>query len=311
MDSRYKIAVVGIGGVGGFVGGKLAGYYAQSGEIEIAFVVRGENERIIKESGLKLITPEGESIVRPSLVTSFPRELGPVDLFICCVKNYHLEETALALKPCIKENSLFLPLLNGIDATDRIRKIIPGANVLEGCIYLVSRLIAPGVVVQSGVNSQVWFGSGKQPSEEVKKVETILRAAGINATLTENISTVCWEKFFFISTIATLTSYLNVAISEVIRSKEYKAQLLLLMEELKSVAVSKKISLPDDMFEKAIKRLSAMPIDATSSMHSDFKRGSQTELDSLTGAVIRLAKELNLSVPEYEKMYMALSSKTE
>jgi 2-dehydropantoate 2-reductase len=302
MHDKLSIAIIGIGGVGGYLGAKLAAHYENAAEVDVFFIVRGENEKAILANGLKLIMPEQTIIARPRKLSADPTAIGRVDMIICCVKSYHLESSIRALIPCIDADTLILPLLNGVDAKERINKILPGIPVLEGCIYLVSRLIAPGVVEKRGNVQQVYFGSSQHPLSKLKQVETIFKDAGIDATVLTDIGNKCWEKFFFISTIATLTLYLNKTIGEIIANEGYRQQLLSLMKEFQAVAEKKSISLPENIVDKSIDTLSSLPYDATSSMHTDFKKGNQTEVKSITGYVVLLGKELGVAMPVYEEM---------
>src|SRR5262245_39492674 len=133
MDKGYKIAILGIGGVGGYIGAKLASAYTRH-DIQISFLVRGENAGAIEGNGLKLITDDSEFSVRPSVLTSDAGTLKSIDLFIVCTKSYQLEEVIRSVLPG-NENAKFLVLLNGVDAPDKIKKIHPGIRVLNGCIY--------------------------------------------------------------------------------------------------------------------------------------------------------------------------------
>ena len=142
--SKFKIAVVGVGGVGGFVGGKLAARFEDSDSVEIVLAARGANERAIRERGLKLITTQGEQIVKPELVTT--EEIGEPDLILLCTKEYDLEETVSALKKSVGRQTAILPLLNGVDTRERIARVLPDAEIWQGCIYILSRLVAPGIV---------------------------------------------------------------------------------------------------------------------------------------------------------------------
>ena len=98
-----RIGIVGIGGVGGYFGGKLAQEYENSGQHEIIFIVRGQHLAAIKEKGLQLFTREGDYVVRPALSTDNPAQAGIFDLVFFCVKSYHLESSAFALKANIKK----------------------------------------------------------------------------------------------------------------------------------------------------------------------------------------------------------------
>ncbi len=309
MTQEYKIAVIGIGGVGGYVGAKLAAHYHGTDNVKIIFFARGENEAAIKNNGLKLITGNEEIICQPSVVTSVVEEIGQADLIICCVKNYNLDESIRLLKPAVKQSTIFLPLLNGLDAPQKIKKIYPYATVADGCIYLVARLIAPGIVQQFGNTNQLWFGMSGKRNADFEMIESVISAAGINVAYTQEIEQVCWEKYFLISTIATLTSYLDASIGDVLNNGNYKEMLLGLMGELLQTAIANGVTLPVDIVEKTISKLSAMPYASITSMHADFKKGNFTELSSLTGYVVSLARQYHISAPYYTKMFATLSQK--
>ncbi len=301
-----RIAITGIGGVGGYFGGLLARHYS-SGDIEIIFIARGENEKIIQRQGLKMQTVEGDFTVHPRHVTSDPSSVGTVDLLICCIKGYDLEQAILQCKSCINKATVLLPLLNGVNAKEKIQKICPANEIWEGCVYLVSRLAEPGFIRETGNVRKMFFGSVEGNKNKLLSVEKIFRNAGIDATWSQDILSTIWEKFLFISPIATVTSYLDKTIGEVFGDEEGEKLLQKLLVEIKNVADAKGIVLPGDTMKKNIDKMRSLPPGTTSSMHSDFRRGGQTELDSLTGYVIRLADEFGVSVPAYEMMFEKLN----
>ena len=136
MNEKFRIAIAGIGGVGGYVGGKLATKYHLSSEIEIIFIARGENEKVIQKNGLKLITPQGEETCFPAIITHELDKTGPVDLLICCVKNYDLENTFKTLSPYITDSTIILPLANGLDTAYKINFCNPLTGFATSCIIL-------------------------------------------------------------------------------------------------------------------------------------------------------------------------------
>ena len=89
-----KAAVIGIGGIGGYYGGKLAVKYAGAGEHQIIFIARGEHLKAIQRLGLRLMTVEGDITATPTLATDNPRDAGLFDLVLFCVESYGLEEAA-------------------------------------------------------------------------------------------------------------------------------------------------------------------------------------------------------------------------
>ena len=307
MPSKTNIAILGLGAVGGYYGGRLASYYSK--ENRIIFFARGENEKAIRMNGLKLISDEEEQIIHPSILTNNAAAVGPVDLIIICVKSFDLEKSLESIKPCIDNKTIILPLLNGVDAPERIKIILPETEVWDGCVYLVSRLIAPGVVKVSGAINHLYFGSRNASKEKLKQVENIFTSANIKATLSENITGTVWEKFLFISPLATATSYFNLSVGSILKNNENKEILLKLISELKNVTAANDIILPQDIIEKTINKITSLPFETTSSMHSDFQKGNKTEVDSLTGYVTWLGRKLNIATPVYDTILNALKEK--
>jgi 2-dehydropantoate 2-reductase len=123
FTSKIRIVIAGIGGVGGYFGGQLARHYEKNKEAEIIFFARGENEKAIRQNGLKVESTIGEFIAKPKLVTSDASEIGKADFLIICTKSYDLEQTLLQLSPCINESTVILPLLNGIDNYERQKTV--------------------------------------------------------------------------------------------------------------------------------------------------------------------------------------------
>jgi 2-dehydropantoate 2-reductase len=302
MSEGPVIAILGTGAVGGYFGGLLAGRYHNSNEAKIVFITRPATEKIIKEKGLKIILQDETRIVFPDLVTSDPKIIGKIDLLICCVKSYDLEDSLKPLSDCIGPETVILPLLNGVDARPRIERSFPGKEVWDGCVYIVTRLIEPGVVKESGNIRSLFFGATNGSKDKLIQFEKLFKDAGITAFLSENIEQTIWEKFLFISTIASLTSYLDLPIGAIVNNAEHRKMLQQLMTELKSIANAKGILFPEDIIEKTISKMERLPYETTSSMHSDLQKGGRTEYKSLTEYVVKLGKELNIEIPVYERV---------
>lgn len=302
-----KIAISGIGGVGGYYGGKLAAFYEQNDNIEIYFISRGENLQIIKNQGLQIFTPTETLTAHPCIATDKPAEIGPVDYLFCCTKSYDLEDNIRQLLPLIGQETVIIPLLNGANISERIQKLLPEQEVWLGCTYIGVRLEAPGMIRKFTVKDRLWFGSPSAPKQRQQQLLQILTDAGIDALNPEDIATRIWKKFFMISLGATTTSYYNQSIGEVMdRHVESFRQL---GAELKAVAYAKGITLPEDIIEKTIADQKMMPYESTTSMHTDFKNGKQTELETLTGYVVRSGTATGTPTPLYEMMYRELQNR--
>ena len=301
-----RIGILGLGGVGGYFGGLLAKAYFKSDEVEIIFIARGETQKAIAENGLKIINDTTEMIVYPKLVSNNPAEIGELDYLICATKTYDIKESLTSVKNCIVAKTVILPLYNGVDAPERIRKIFPENDILQGCVYIISMIFSPGTIRKIGFYEKLFFGSKKTSDSRLTELQTIFEKAKIESYLVENIEETVWEKFIFISALASATSYLNQNIGEILNSKESKKVYVTLLYEIDAVAKAKGLQLPQDIVKQTIVKLEKSPKEATSSMHRDLTAGNKTEVMSLTQFIVKEGLKYKVKTPLYEKIANAL-----
>src|SRR5690606_14907589 len=111
-----NIAIIGLGGVGGYFGFKLALTYREDNEDDITFVARTATYEIVRQRGLTLISPEHpKSYSKPKVLLPSVSELYKADLIIICVKEYDLESVCQQLKEKVNEDTVILPLMNGVN----------------------------------------------------------------------------------------------------------------------------------------------------------------------------------------------------
>ncbi|MFH7000313.1 ketopantoate reductase family protein [Flavobacterium sp. FlaQc-57] len=303
---KTRIGILGLGGVGGYFGGLLAKTYYKSDDIEIIFIARGATQNAIIENGLKIITDDAEIIVRPELVSNNLDEIGVLDYLICATKTYDIEESLVALKKCIAPETIILPLYNGVDAPERIQKIFPENDVLQGCVYIISMITLPGTIRKIGFYEKLFFGSKTAPVSKLNKLQSIFKKAKIESYLVEDIEETVWEKFIFISALASTTSYLNQNIGEVLNNSESKELYVQLLHEIDAVAKAKGLKLPENVVQQTIIKLEKSPKEATSSMHRDLLAGKNTEAISLTKFVVNEGIKYGVQTPFYDKISAVL-----
>ena len=301
-----RIGILGLGGVGGYFGGLLAKAYYNSAEVEVVFIARGTTKEAIAENGLKIVNDDSEMIAYPKLVSNNQDEIGILDYLICATKTYDIEESLLSLKKCITSKTLILPLYNGVDAPERIKKIFPENDILQGCVYIVSMIASPGTIRRLGFYEKLFFGSKTTSNAKLEELQNILQKAKIESYLVENIEETVWEKFIFISALASATSYLNQNIGEIQKKKKSMKVYVELLHEIESVAKAKGLQLPDDIVGKTIIKLEKSPKEATSSMHRDLLANRNTEVTSLTQFVVNEGLKYGVTTPLYEKIANAL-----
>lgn len=306
--NKIKIVVAGIGGVGGYFGGLLARAYAGNDDIEVYFLARGKHLSAIQNNGLTVIKGNISFTAKPFLATDKVNEVGEADFIIISTKNYDLSEILDQISPCVSAKTVILPLLNGVEAVEKIRLKFPNILVPAGCAYIVSAIKTAGVIENMGNRQEIYFGLDNETDDRLKMLEDLLKSAGVEASLSDEISMLIWEKFIFLSCIATATSYHNKTVGELLQ--DHKTYLIDLIKEATAIAKAKKIELDEKTEEKAMAHYAALPFTATSSMQRDFDdQKPQTELNSITGYMVKLGKELNIATPNFEEAYLALKNR--
>ena len=304
-----RVAVVGLGGVGGYFGGKLARKYAGSPENTVVFIVRGAHLAAIRRDGLLLKTVEGEYRVAPDLATERPTEAGPCDLVFFSVKEYDLEAAAADIAPLLHAGTAVLPVLNGVDIAERLQSIIRRGVVLSGLVYISSFVEAPGVVRQVGGSCQLIFGPGDGNPNRYRPLEAFLNEAGIKAELSNDIAVPLWTKYLFVSPMAGVTSLTGLNFGEVMADGKGRAMVRGLMAEIERLARAKGIALPADSVERGIATVERFPPATKSSLQLDFQKGKRTELELFIGFAVRASRALGIPMPLHEELYAALIGK--
>ena len=275
---KTRIAVVGTGGVGGFLGGLLARFYEHSGEVEVYFVSRGQALRNIRERGLLVDAQEGRFTARPKAATDSPAEIGEMDYVLYCTKSYDVEGAVGQLLPCIGPRTVVLPFMNGVDGAERIRRMLPSTEVWDGCVYVVAYIVSPGHIAEHTNGYRYLFGSATGDPARLAELGRIFERAGIRARLEADIVRRVWDKFAFISTVATSTSYTDKTYGGVLGDPADRADLDSLLAEFQAIAAAKGIALSEDIAGKVIAQMERIPSDTTTSMQRDFRTGRTTEL---------------------------------
>lgn len=304
-----RVAIVGVGGIGGYFGTKLLNRYAADKKIDIIFIQRGKHLRKIQTNGLTYQTKNHEYTVVPDLAIDKPDKAGIFDLVLFCVKSRDLEQSALMIRKNLTRHSIVISTLNGVDMGKRLRAVLSVPRVLTGCIYISATIEKPGVVRQVGGVGPFFFGPETGEINNFIGVESFLKNAGIKAVLEENIPYRLWEKYLFVCPFASLTSLNDQTIGQIIGNEESRNLLFGLIDEIRKIARQEGVVFSDQIIRSIIERAELIPAETTTSMQIDFRYGKKGEIDIFTGYVVRKGKELGIPVPLHEEIYFQLSKK--
>jgi len=294
-----RIAVMGAGGVGGCLGALLA----KAGN-DVSLIARGEHLKAIRANGLKLVRPNGEFVVEVN-ATDDPAQVGPVNLVLFTVKTLHNRQIISTLKPLIGHETSVLTLQNGVESLEQLSSVLGSQIILPGAFWGSSQIQSPGVISEV-VEARISFGEvDETESLRALDIRKVFREAGIETELSPDPMQELWRKFILLSALAGITSAAGMRIKELLRFSDARQMFGDAMEEALAVGLAKGINLPEDLVRESLEYIDGLPSFQTS-MHSEYERGLPTELDALSGAVIRLGRQIGVPTPVHSFLYSVL-----
>ena len=297
-----KIAIMGTGGLGGYFGGCLA----KAGE-EVTFIARGENLAALRGRGLRVKSAIVEDFALPPVnATDDPAQVGPVELVVMCVKAYGLEEAARAIAPMLGPETVVVPVLNGVDIAERIGAVVGMGHMLDGLTFTSAQRTGPGEFRHQALN-QIAFGEpagGLSPRGEA--VQAAFRRAGVEADLSGDIRTDIWSKFAVVVPFGGVSAVTRLSGKAMAENPPVLALMIDAMEEVAALAAAQGYAVDREAMAKLPLMLKNWPPEAKNSLLVDLERGNPLEVESLQGAVVRLAEPLGVPTPLCRLIYAAL-----
>jgi len=298
-----KVAIVGAGGVGGYFGGRLA----QAGE-DVFFIARGEHLRAMRKNGLRVDSINGDFRVDPVKATDAPSTVGEVDYILVAVKTWQLPDAIETMRPMVGENTSIVPLLNGVEAPDRLSEAFGDERVLGGLCSMISMVAAPGHISHVGAHPMITFGErNHRRSERVERLrKAFSRTEGVQAGVPDDIHVSMWKKFLLIASWSGAGAVTRAPIGVIRTLPETRNLLEQAMEEILGLAHARNVAMEREAIGQAMAFLDALPHEGTASMQRDILAGRRSELDAQNGAVVRLGKEAAVPTPVNGMIYSSL-----
>ena len=312
-----KIAIVGAGAIGGYVGVKLA----LSGE-DVTFMVRGANLEAIQKNGMKLITPEGdEHIARNVKASNRYEETGAQDIVILALKANQVEAVANDVPKLFGPDTVVVTMQNGIpywyfhkhggplegsqvhmvDPSGELVKKIPAQRVIGCVVYPASELIAPGVVKHiEGERFPLGELDGTL-SERVQKVADCFTRAGLKSPVLDNIRSEIWLKLWGNLTFNPISALTHSILVDICQNPLTRGVAASMMTEAQTIANKLGIVFRVSL-EKRIAGAEKVGAHKTS-MLQDIEAGKEPEIDALVGSVVELGRLTETPTPHIDTAY--------
>lgn len=297
-----KIAVMGAGAVGGYFGGLLA-----KGGLDVTFIARGKHLEAIKDHGLEIKSSRGDFTVKAK-ATSDPKEIGPVELILFCVKSYDTEAATRQCLPMMKDHTVILSLQNGVDNEEKIAAIVGERGVLGGVAYIGAGIVEPGVICHNAEGRIVFGEMQGGISDRVKRLEQTFREAGFPAEVSSNIRAILWGKLCWNATFNALNTLVGGEVKILMERPETRTLARQVMEEVRAVAVANGVPLPKDLIERLLKWTDTAAAEMRTSTRQDLEAGKPLEVEALNGVVVRKGQAAGVPTPYNFALYALLKA---
>jgi 2-dehydropantoate 2-reductase len=295
---RLDVAVLGPGGVGGF----LAAMLAREGSA-VLVLGSGETSRAIAESGIQLESRRfGNFVVSVQTAT---RLTAPVDACLITVKGTHLEDAVERVPAKALAAALVIPFLNGLEHIEFLRAVYPPSSVVAATIRIETARAAPGLIRHTSPFASVEIAASPDNRDRVESIAAHMRAAGLDVRVRDDELAMLWDKFAMLAPLALLTTHERANIGTIRTRRRHDA--VALIGEFADVAGADGVVIDR---EKGLQLLDSMPESMETSMQRDQAAGRPLELDALGGALLRRAARAGIAVPVTHRLVDELGSRS-
>jgi 2-dehydropantoate 2-reductase len=297
-----KIAIVGAGGIGGYLGARLA-----AAGNDVALIARGAHLAALKRNGLRLSSPKGDVLVNPIRATGEPSEVGTVDVVLLAVKLYDLGPAARQMLPMVGPKSTVVPIQNGVTAVEEVAAIVGREHVVGGLVYMACHISEPGVITHLSEIDQFTFGEvDGARSTRVEALRDVAARAGITAQIADDITRELWHKFVLLGGHSPVAGLSRQPLGVIRSDPDLRALYTQAMREVFAVGRARGIALADDIVERTLALSDRFDPTSKASLLGDLEAGKPLEVEWLSGAVVRMGAELGVPTPFHRIAYACL-----
>ena len=313
-----KVAILGAGATGGFLGARLANSGA-----DVVLIARGAHLQAMRHVGLRLIEPDGESTVQVT-ATDDLSVLRDVDAVFVTLKAHSLPAIAERLAANLGAETAVVSAQNGIpwwyfqrhggemegahletvDPGGLVARAIDPMRVIACIVYPATTVVAPGVV-RHGEGEKFSLGEldGAQ-TERIAALSHLLVSAGLKAPVQSRIRQELWLKLLGNAVFNPLSVLTRATLGEMAGSPLVATIVRAAMEEVDSVARRLGIEVPISI-DQRIRGAARVGAHKTS-MLQDLEAGRPLEIDAIAGSVVELAGRFELPVPHLQTLYCSV-----
>ncbi len=232
-----RVCIVGAGAIGSLIGASIAA----TGKVQVSALARGDNLTALQTSGWRMEREDGSNVQAPANASDRAEDLGPQDLVVIAVKGPALAAVAESIQPLIGPHTVVLPAMNGvpwwfcqglpgfesglprIDPRGEIAASIPFANVLGAVVHASSRMRGPGLVKHVKGKHLIIGEPQGASSPRALAVGELLRSAGFEVTVSDDIRHDIWFKLWGNLTMNPLSAVTGATVDRILSDAQVRA----------------------------------------------------------------------------------------
>lgn len=297
-----RILVLGAGGIGGYFGARLA----ESGK-DVTFLVRSKRKSSIEQNGLVINSVKGNYVFSPKLITK-EETVEPFDVVLLSTKAYHLDGAIEDLKPFIGDQTVIIPLLNGIAHVPQLQQAFGEEKVFGGLCIIETTLDSQGEVNHTSDFDQLIFGElNGDSSNRAKELESALSGSKAEIILSDSISKDMWHKYLMITVMSSITTLMHAPIGPIRDSEGGKTYIEDMYNEVAQIMRIHRAPISNNIVNNYMKSLDNLSYHFKTSMQRDMEKGLNIEANHIQGYILNLAHQYNFDAPLLRSAYQHLN----
>jgi 2-dehydropantoate 2-reductase len=296
-----RILVVGAGAVGGYFGGRLA----QAGR-DVTFLVRPSRAKQLSRDGLRIISPHGDAVLSPKLVSADKIDT-PYDVVFLSVKAYVLEAAMNDFAASVGPGTMIFPVLNGMRHIDLLAKRFGEDAVIGGVCLVAAEIDDQGRIVQLADFQQLVYGERNgETTPRLKTLDATLQGAGFDARLSPDIMQAMWEKWVQLASLGAITCLMRGTIGEIVAAPGGAELSIDVVNESVAVATACGYKPSQNVISKHAAAMTAPGSSLTSSMYRDLRKGAPVEADHILADFVERGSAHGVTTPLLKAAFVNL-----
>lgn len=298
------IKTVGIAGAGAVGSALMYEMYHRDPE-NVYLVATGERADRMREKGISV----NNDVFFPKVYSDRSQGIH-LDLVIIAVKTYSLESLIRDIRPLLDDETIILPIENGITTTQLFEKEFPYNKVFYGVVLRTdAHRMSRRVYFNTLGEMQIGYADNHEIKPEVQEAYDRLKELGVNVKIYEDMRRAKWRKWMLNTGASQTAVEVSAECGFFGQVEEVRTLMAMLMDEIIAIGRAEGVNINEADRDEIIEMLVNFPPDKKMSMLQDVEAGRPIEIDEYAGEVVKLGRKHGIPTPANEILYLAITAR--